>query len=103
MALLGGNSRAARGKTSVRRLFVRDPYNKNSTASQATFSPEAEQFTNNPNPLYDPSKAPGSVRELSVATARKSANRPGKASRGHAKVIRYSNFMRTAGKRLKRF
>lgn len=90
-------------RAGVRRLFVRDPYNKNSTATQATFSPVADQFTNNPNPLYDPSKAPGSVKEMSVASARKSANRPGKASRGHQKVIRYGKFNLLGGKRLKRF
>lgn len=87
-------------RISVRRLFVRDPYNKNSTATQATFSPVADQFTNNANPLYDPSKAPGSVKEVSVASGRKSANTPGKASRGHQKIHRYGRFNLTGGKRL---
>lgn len=87
----------------ITRLFVRDPYNKNSSATQATFSDVAEQFTNNPNPLYDPSKAPGSVKEVSVASARKNASRPGLASRGHQKVIKYGPFNLRGGKRLKRY
>lgn len=93
----GGNSRI-----SVKRLFVRDPYNKNSTATTATFSDVADQFTNNPNPLYDPSKAPGSVKEVSVASARKAANRPGKASRGHQKVIAPNRFSLFGGKTIKK-
>jgi hypothetical protein len=63
----------------------------------------AEQFTNNPNPAYDPSQAPGAVAENSVASERKSANQPGKASRGHQKVIPYGPFNQNQGKRLKRF
>lgn len=89
-------------RSGVRRLFVRDPYNKNSTATQATFSPVADQFTNNTNPLYDPSKAPGNVQEVSVANARRGANSPGKASRGHQKVIPYTKFSLLGGKRLVR-
>jgi hypothetical protein len=94
---------ASKRTKGIRILFVRDPYNKNSTATQATFSDVAEQFTNNPNPAYDPSQAPGAVAENSVASARKSANVPGKAGRGHQKVIAYNNFMRNAGKRLRPF
>lgn len=89
-------------KISVRRLFVKDPYNKNSTATVATFSSVADQFTNNPNPAYDPSKAPGSVKEVSVASARKSANKPGKASRGHMKTIKRTLFNQNSGKTLLR-
>lgn len=96
---------ASKRRNGVRLLFARVPYNKNAPAgvTQATFSDVADQFTNNPNPLYDPSKAPGSVKEVSVASARKTANRPGKASRGHQKVIKYGKFALTGGKRLKRF
>lgn len=89
-------------KISVRRLFVKDPYNKNSLATQATFSPEADQFTSNPNPLYDPSKASGTPKEVSVASSRKSVNKPGKASRGHQKVIKRTLFNQNAGKKLKK-
>jgi hypothetical protein len=92
----------ADGKISVKRLHVKDPYNKNSTATVATFSPEADQFTNNLNPYYDPSKASGSVKEVSVASARKSANSPGKSSRGHQKVIAPNNMTRNGGKTLKK-
>ena len=94
----------ARKKTKgITILYVKDPYNKNSTATVATFSDVAEQFTNNPNPAYDPSKAPGAVKEVSVASARKSANKPGKASRGHQKVIKRTLFNQNQGKTLKKF
>jgi len=95
-------ARGGSRKISVRRLFAKDPYNKNSTATVATFSDVADQFTNNPNPLYDPSKAPGSVKEVSVASARKSANKPGKASRGHQKVISPNRLTMFGGKTLKK-
>lgn len=92
-------------KKSVKRLHVRDPYNVISAGrgvTQATFSDEADQFTNNPNPLYDPSKAPGTPKELSVASTRKAANKPGKASRGHQKVIKRTAFNQNQGKTLRR-
>jgi hypothetical protein len=91
-----------RARAGVRRLFVRDPYNKNSTATVARFSKVADQFTDNPNVLYDPSKAPGSVKEVSVASSRKSVQKPGKASRGRMKVIKRTLFNQNAGKTLKR-
>jgi hypothetical protein len=101
---------ASKRTKGIRILFRRDPYNLNSVsginatgATQATFSDVAEQFTNNPNPAYDPSQAPGSVQEKSVASARKSASKPGKASRGHQKVIPYTGFTLRGGKRLKRY
>lgn len=101
----------ARKKTKgVTILYRKDPYNINSTtgiwatgATQATFSSVAEQFTNNPNPVYDPSKAPGAVAERSVARTRKSANVPGKASRGHQKVIKRTLYNQNQGKRLRPF
>jgi|SRR5262245_6929679 len=86
-------------------LYVKDPYNKltsdptfGSGRTQATFSDVAEQFTNNPNPAYDPSQAPGAVQEVSAASERKSANTPGKASRGHQKVIKRTLFNQNQGK-----
>lgn len=96
---------ATKRKGGVKLMFVRVPYNKNAPAgvTQATFSDVADQFTNNPNPLYDPSKAPGSVKELSVATTRKRANTPGKALRGHAKAIKRTLFNQNAGKTLRRY
>jgi hypothetical protein len=104
-----GGQRKTTSKRSVRRLFVRDPYNAltgvagfGSGATVATFAPEADQFTNNANKMYDPSKAPGGVREVSVVNARTRANLPGKASRGHGKVIRRTIFNQNSGKRLKR-
>jgi hypothetical protein len=87
-------------KISVRRLFVRDPYNKNSTATVATFSKEFDQFTNNANPAYDPSKAPGSVRVMDARST--SAERPGKASRGHQKVVTLGRTYFFGGKTLRR-
>lgn len=101
--------RTTRGKRSVRRLFVRDPYNVltsdptfGSGRTTATFAKEADQFTNNPNTMYDPSKAPSGVREVSAFAAKRRAETPGKASRGHAKVIRHTLFNQTGGKRLRR-
>lgn len=91
-------------KISVRRLFTRDPYNLNSqlgsgfgnNPTQATFSPEADQFTNNPNVSYDPSKAPGSVRVVQRAA------KPLGADKGHAKVFKPNRFTRFGGKTLRR-
>ena len=100
----------ARKKTKgVTILYRKDPYNMNSVsgikatgATVAIFSNVAEQFTNNPNPAYDPSKAPGAVAERSVASTRKSVNKPGKASRGHQKVVKRTLYNQNAGKKLKR-
>ena len=79
-----------KSRTSVRILHVTDP-------TRNTFSPGMEQFTNNANPRFDPSRAPGSVRILD------STPQPPKgAASGHQKVIRYSNQMQTGGKTLKR-
>jgi len=100
---------ASKRTKGVRILYVKDPYNLNSVSgikatgrTVAQFSSVAEQFTNNPNPAYDPSRAPGAVQEVSVARARKAANRPGKASRGHQKVHVYGTFNQNLGKKLKR-
>jgi len=89
-------------KTPVRRLHVDYVYNKNAPAgtTQATFSPVFDQFTNNPNPLYDPSRHTADPREVSVASARKRANLPGKAARGHQKVIPPNRFTMFGGKTL---
>jgi hypothetical protein len=104
-----GGQQKTTGKRSVRRLFVRDPYNTltavsgfGSGATVATFSAEADQFTNNANKMYDPSKAPGGVREVSVLAARTRANVPGKARRGHGNVVKRTIFNQTGGKTLKR-
>lgn len=98
-----------RSRVGVRRLFVRDPYNLltgvspfGSGATTATFSDEADQFTNNPNKDFDPSKSPGSVNEVSVLNTRTAAGKPGKAGRGHQKVIKRTLFNQNQGKRLKR-
>jgi hypothetical protein len=88
-------------KTKVQRKFAPDPngYNKLSTKTTATFSPVAEQFTNNPNPKYDPSRAPGSV---AVKAKSRDAEKPGKSSRGHQKVITLGRQYFQGGKTLKR-
>jgi hypothetical protein len=86
----------------VRRLFAADPYNKNSLKTVATFSKEADTFTDNPNKSFDPSKAPRAVQNVSVVAARTRANTPGKASRGHQKVIRRTLFNQNGGKTLRR-
>lgn len=96
-----------KGRVGVRRLFRRDPYNLNSVAgifatgaTVATFAPEADQMTNNPNPGFDPSKSPGSVTEVSTRSL--TAEKPGKAGRGHQKVIKRTIFNQNQGKRLRR-
>lgn len=83
-----------KSKLSIRRLHVmRDPQDPTSN----TFSPVMDQFTNNANPRYDPSKAPGSVRKLDgTPVAPKGYNT------GHQKVIKQTSFMKRAGKTLKR-
>lgn len=85
--------KTVKSKVSVRRLFV--PFVKGSTTSN-NFSPVEAQFTNNANPRYDPSKAPGSVRILD------STPKPpqGNPNAGHQKVIRQTNQMKTGGKRI---
>jgi len=92
-------------RTGVKRLHVRDPYNlisANRGVTVATFSDVANQFTNNPNVLYDPSKGNGAVREVSVAATRKTMSVPGKASRGHQNVIPRTLFNQNQGKKLRR-
>jgi hypothetical protein len=95
-------------KAPVKRLHVTDPYNMNSVsgiratgATQATFSSEADTFTNNPNPKYDPSaQPPASVPEF---TARNVAvEKPGLASRGHGNVVKRTLYNQNQGKRLRR-
>jgi hypothetical protein len=97
MASVSGNKRA-----SVKRLHATDPYNKNSVATQATFGKGTEILTNNPNPLYDPTPQQSSIKEVSVASNRKGANKPGKASRGHQKVVKRTLYNQNSGKTLKR-
>jgi hypothetical protein len=92
------------GKRSVRRLFVRDPYNKNSQLGSgfgnnptvATFTPEFEQFTNNTNVAYDPSKAPGTVQ------VKQRSAKPVGADKGHQKVLKPNRFTLFGGKTLRR-
>lgn len=60
----------------VRRLFVRDPDNP-------LFSAVADQFTNNPNPNFDPSKGSGSVKRLDSTPTP-----PRGSTSGHQKVVR---------------
>lgn len=44
-------------------------------------SPAAQQLTDNPNPKFDPSKAPGSV------TVKRRSTSPTKGTSGHGKVV----------------
>lgn len=78
-------------RTSVRRLHATDPANSN------VWTPVMDQFSNNLNPRFDPSKAPGSVQILD------STPKPPKGyNTGHQKVVRQTNQMKTGGKTLKR-
>jgi hypothetical protein len=79
-------------KKSVRRLFASDPNTSN------TFTPVMEEFSDNKNPRYDPSRAPGSVTVLDGTPPRPEAN----PNAGHQKVIQQTNQMKTGGKTLKR-
>jgi hypothetical protein len=82
--------RTVKSKKSVKRVHVKDPNNP-------IFYPEADQFSDNANPRYDPSKAPGSVKILD------STPEPPKGSTsGHQKVIQQTNQMKRGGKTLKR-
>lgn len=99
-----GNLSGRGGKKRVKRLFVRDPYNLLSQAGQgfgqnpttATFSDVSDQFTNNPNPVYDPSKAPGGVKVVQRAP------KPIGADSGHQKVFKPNRFTLFGGKTLRR-
>lgn len=91
-----------RARVSVRRLFVKDPYNLNSVsgigatgATQATFSDVADQFTNNANPQFHPENAPGAVRTVRVGQAQ-----PGTKNRG--KIFRPNRQTLFSGKTLRR-
>jgi hypothetical protein len=86
-----------KSKASVQRKHVKtDPQNP-ATPAPALFSPVMDQFTNNANPRYDPSKAPGAVTKLDGTPPP-----PKGATTGHQKVIPYNNQQRTGGKTLKR-
>lgn len=97
--LLGGSRR------SVRRLFRKDPYNLWSStapppfgtgATQATFSPEAEQVdTLNTNKAFHPEKAGGPVRVMRQPQAA-----AGRKNRGN--VVAPNRFTLFGGKTLRR-
>lgn len=92
------------GRLKVRRLFVRDPYNLLSQSPNgfgnnptvAMFSPVADQFTNNANPAFDPSKSPGSV------TVKQRSPKPIGADKGHQKVFKPNRQTLFGGKTLRR-
>jgi len=93
-----------RSKASVKRLHVSDPYNLYSqygagfglNPTVATFTPEFDQFSNNTNPTYDPSKHPGAV------TFVQRAPRPIGMASGHMKAIPPNRQTMFGGKTLKR-
>lgn len=94
-----------------RRLHVRDPYNKNSVsgpmatgATVATFSPVADQFTNNPNPKFDPSRGPGSVTVIRVPRPVQKVSKGDQAAveRTHGTVFKPNRFTLFGGKTLRR-
>jgi hypothetical protein len=79
-------------KSKTRILMQRDPINKPLTR------PEVDQFTNNPNPKYDPSKGPGSV-----AVKKMPKGKTGTGRTGHGKVIPPNNQTRNGGKTLRTY
>lgn len=76
----------------VRKLMARDPAVAN-TRDDAVF----DQFTNNANPKYDPSRSPGSVKVLDSTP-----KPPSGPNSGHQKVISRTLFNQNAGKTLKK-
>lgn len=94
-----------RAKAAVRRLFRRDPYNVlsasapppfNTGATVATFSPEADQFTNNNTaPFYHPENSPGAVSVVRQP-------QPAVGTRNRGKVIKPNLQTITGGKTLRR-
>lgn len=78
-------------KASVRRLMAKDPASVNTRDI-------VDQFTNNANPKYDPSKAPGSVKVLDSTPVPPKRN----PNAGHQNVIKRTLFNQNAGKTLKR-
>lgn len=83
--------RTTSAKTKVRILHATD------LNTSVAFTPVMEQFSNNLNKRYDPSKAPGTVTVLD------STPQPPKGpNTGHQKVIRQTNQMKTGGKKLVR-
>ncbi len=85
--------RKVTSKASVRRLMAKDPLNP-VTRDDAIFN----QFTNNPNPKYDPSRSPGGVTKLDSTPVPPQGN----PNAGHQKVIKRTLFNQNAGKTLKR-
>jgi hypothetical protein len=78
-----------KSKRSVRTLMARsDTSRKDMTG----------EFTNNPNPKFDPSRAPGSVKK-STSVTRMSV---GAAGRGHSKIFKPNRQTLFGGKILKR-
>lgn len=77
-------------RISVRRLFVKDPNNP-------IFYPERDQFSNNTNPRFDPSKGPGSVKIVDATP-----KPPSGFSSGHQKTVKQTSQMKTGGRTLKR-
>jgi hypothetical protein len=65
--------------------------------SHPNLRPEFDRFTNNPNPKFDPSKAPGGVTVKRVAL-----RGPQGADSGHQKVIKPNRLTLFGGKRLRR-
>src|SRR5215467_1401795 len=77
-------------RAQVRILHATDPSVSN------VWTPVMSQFSNNLNPRFDPSKAPGAVRRLDSTPVPPQGN----PNAGHQNVIRYNNQMRTGGKRI---
>lgn len=89
-------TRRTRSKISVRRLFVKDPYNKNSTATVARFGSAVDHLTDNANPKFDPSQHPGAV------SVKKVPQKPFGADKGHQKVFKPNRQTLFGGKTIKK-
>jgi hypothetical protein len=98
-----------RAKAKVKRLFRRDPYNIwsvpgtapppfSSGATQATFAPEAENVTNNPNPMYQPMKGVSEVQTPAVVRQ----PQPVAGNRNHGNRLLPNRITQFGGKTLKR-
>jgi hypothetical protein len=91
-------------KASVRRLHVTDPYNLYSqygagfglNPSVATFTPEFDKLTNNPNVIYQPQAGQSTV------AVRQRAPKPIGAASGHMKAFPPNRQTLFGGKTLRR-
>jgi hypothetical protein len=80
-------------KRSVKRLIARNPVNDPLSMNEVV-----DQFSNNPNPKFDNSKAPGAV-----SVKKFQRGKVGTGRQNHGKVIPPNKITRFGGKNLRRY